>query len=119
MHSHAPTFSCAQFIVRPQPGNLTHASIKVPTPRGPIQLTLAQSFALRDERRSPRVATSFKISLHVPGRSVATVCVPRLGSASPVVHLNGAARLGVVDDDFVCVAGIGASSAPHELERRG
>ena len=106
-----PTFK--EMRVRPQPGNLSSATIKVPTRRGPIQAHIRQHFAA--DSTTP---TAFNLTLSVPASTSATACVPRLGSASPSVLLDGKVVTGALDEDFVCVAHIGSSAQPHTIVRR-
>jgi alpha-L-rhamnosidase len=109
-----------ELIVRPQPGNLSSAKIKVPTRRGPVIAQIRQEFARGPSVPQQRGATpmTFTLTLSVPVTSSATVCLPRLGSASPDILLDGKRIRGVLEDDFVCVAQIGSSAEPHVLVRQ-
>ena len=94
------------FQVKPQPGNLTWASIKVPTIAGFI----AASFN--------STAADFKLTLSVPANTKARVCLPTLGLAGTALQVDGKQIQGALERDYVCVDGVGSSTAPHVVERK-
>ena len=94
--------------VRPKPGNLTWATIRVPSPQGPLDASFDQSIAY------------FGLTLRVPSTVRTTACLPRLGLAGSHVRIDGKTTAGWLDDDdFVCVAVPSSSSKPVRLERGG
>jgi alpha-L-rhamnosidase len=84
------------FEVRPQPGSLAQASIKLPTLPGFIEASIQNA------------ESEFQLSLVVPGNTQATACLPRMGNADKSVTVDGAAVSGHFDGDFVCVDNLGS-----------
>jgi hypothetical protein len=95
----------SRFEVRPRPGDLEWATIRVPSLAGPIDASFNQS------------ASYFGITLHVPAEAEATVCLPSLGLASPTVSVDGRPVDGHFDGPFVCVAPIRKRPAGVRLVR--
>jgi hypothetical protein len=90
--------------IRPQPGGLTRASFDLPTVRG----TIHTDFTAAVKRFALRVV--------LPANMTARVYVPRLGSDDLTLKVDGAARAGKRDGDFLVVVGIG--SGEHTLVRQ-
>jgi len=88
------------YSLKPQPGNVTHASIKVPTLSGYIEVTLAQI-----------PGKSISLVLRAPASTSATVCLPRLGSPSTSLLIDGKTAAGYVQRDYICVPGVGSSAS--------
>ena len=86
--------------VRPQPGDLRWATIRVPSLRGPVEASFNQS------------AAAFRLALRVQDGVRATVCLPRLGLPGKAVRVGARVVEGRLDGDFVCVdtAGEGSKS---------
>ncbi|CAK0810815.1 unnamed protein product [Prorocentrum cordatum] len=95
---------CGHFEVRPQPGALAWAELKLPVLSGFIEVRVEQS------------ASEFELTLVAPGNTQATACLPRLGGASAELVVDGRPRSGHASGDFLCVAGVG--SGRHTIIRR-
>ncbi|CAK0810812.1 unnamed protein product [Prorocentrum cordatum] len=93
-----------QSEVRPQPGALAWAELKLPVLSGFIEVRVEQS------------ASEFELTLVAPGNTQATACLPRLGGASAELVVDGRPRSGHASGDFLCVAGVG--SGRHTIIRR-
>lgn len=65
-------------IVQPQPGSLTHASIKVPTIRGSVTVSVNNN-----------TASSFSMTVGVPPNTTARIGVPTLDGTNTTVLVNG------------------------------
>jgi len=98
----APGFR--EFEIRPQPGNLSFAELKLPVLTGFINARVDQSDA------------EFKLALTSPGNTKATVCLPTLDSSSTTLIVDGQTQSGSKSGDFVCVPGIG--SGKHVIQRK-
>lgn len=98
----APRF--AAFEVRPQVGDVAHASLTLPTAAGDVAVAVRQQAA---------EAASFEVTLTVPANCEARVCLPALGNASLAVRVDGQAVQGVADGDYVCVDGVASLPAGH------
>jgi hypothetical protein len=100
-------------LIAPQPGPLTHARGVVPTPRGAVAVSLAQTLGAADG-----LPTAFALNVTVPGAVAATVCLPAPacgGAAGARVLVDGAAVTAAASPaaaDFACVA-LGAGA--HQL----
>ena len=94
------------FHVQPQPGNVTYASITVPTLSGYIQAAIEH-----------RVGIGMRLTITVPASTFATVCLPRFGIASVSLVVDGSKRVGRVQRDYVCVDKIGSKSEPRRISR--
>ena len=86
-----------EFMFMPQPGNVTSASMTLPTVAGSIQASFSQ----------PADGGSFMVSLSSPGNTLATVCLPRLGSTSDNLEVDGKIEAGFARGDYACVRGLG------------
>ena len=84
--------------VMPQLGRLTRASGIVPTPRGPVMLTVTQ--VLAPGRTAP---ASMKLTVTLPWATPASVCLPLPTCGGPTVVADGAQVAGVVVGDFACL----------------
>ena len=93
------------FEVRPRAGDLSWATIRVPSRNGPIDASFNQT------------ATHFSLTVHVPAGTEATACVPRLGIANTEVRINGAPSNGKLDGDFVCVDRISPRAGGTQITR--
>ena len=67
----ATTPGWGSVVVKPQPGNLSWATIRVPSLRGPVEAAFNQT------------RCSFRLVLRVPDEVQATACLPRLGCQRP------------------------------------
>ena len=106
MRPTAPAWGALE--VRPKPGNLTWATIRVPSPQGPIDASFNQTKAY------------FGLTLSVPSGVRAMACLPRLGLPGNEVRVDGKPTAGWLDDDgYVCVAVPASSSGPARVERGG
>ena len=85
--------------MRPRPGNLTWATIRVPTRFGPIDAAFNQT------------AAQFTLELRVPAFTEAVACVPKRGGASDTVKRDGVAVRARADGEFLCVGGIRGGGA--------
>ena len=97
----------AKWIAKPAAGNLSSASITIPTLHGPIHSRLNNSV----------VAGRFELGLTVPAGTEATACLRKLGSGSRLL-LNGAELLGseveAVEPAYLCAAGLTRRSGGQE-----
>ena len=94
------------FRVQPQPGNVTYASITVPTLSGYIRVTMEH-----------KVGIAMRLTVDVPASTLATVCLPRFGKASVSLVVDGATKVGRVQRDYVCVEKIGSKLEPRCISR--
>lgn len=80
-------------VVKPQPGNLSWASIRVPSLRGPVEAAFNQT------------SCGFNLTLRLPGGVQADACLPRLGRPDTVVWdgVAGQSIDGRREGEFVCV----------------
>merc|ERR1711871_1370067 len=99
----APTFS--SFSCKPQTGNLTHASIKVPTARGEIVASFVADVA----------SHTFQLNLSPPAGSVAQVCLPSLGLPGVTLTIDGKIVEGYAMRDYVCVDRVGSGGAAGRI----
>mgnify|MGYP002834502178 FL=1 len=73
----ATTPGWGSVVVKPQPGNLSWATIRVPSLRGPVEAAFNQT------------RCSFRLVLRVPDEVQATACLPRLGRPDAMVWASG------------------------------
>jgi hypothetical protein len=109
VHQTAPAFGT--FTIKPKLGSLQHASISVPTIRGPVNVTAAAGV----------------LDVHVPCGALATLCLPRSArdSVSRVAPptsllLDGSEVPAVASGGHLCAAralSCGAGGAPRRLRR--
>jgi len=94
----------AKVQIKPQIGNLRQASLNLPTIRGTIgvDITAAQ-------------AESFVLNVNLPANTRAVVFLPRLGSTSRDVLMDGKRVAGTLNGEFVVVDDVG--SGRHRFER--
>lgn len=85
-----------EFEVRPQPGTLEWAELRMPALSGFIKVRVDQS------------AWQFELTLVAPGNTRAVVCLPRLGGANSDLVVAGQPKSGYESGDFFCVSGVGS-----------
>lgn len=97
----------SRVIVQPQLGGLAWARGVMPTVRGAITVSVAQTL---DAALLP---TSFDLNVTVPGAVNATACLP-LSACGPtaLVRVDGAVTQGAVIDDYTCIE---VFAGPHAL----
>jgi hypothetical protein len=100
----------AQWRIKPAVGNLTRASIVVPTPRGAISANISRGDSGDDEQLALGVlattaATTVQLQLTVPNGTEATVCLPLYGLSQYQLRLDGVAVDGRLDPGrhYVCL----------------
>ena len=95
--------------VRPQPGNLSWATIRVPSIRGPISIAFNQSAAQSCSRATEQAhlqrlsSCFFHLTLQLPRAMGASVCLPRLGRMDSMLRVDGVPASGRLAGDFVCI----------------
>lgn len=89
--------------IRPQPGGLQRASLKLPTVRGTIETAFVAS------------SEKFTLFVRLPANVTGQAYLPRLGRKDNRVTVDGVRRTGVVEGDFIVVAPLG--SGAHTLVR--
>jgi len=94
-----------RFTFKPQPGNVSQASITVPTQSGAITASISQA------------SGRFSASVNPPGTTLATVCLPRLGIEDTILSVDGKDVQGYAMRDYVCVDGVGASHSARIIKR--
>ena len=94
------------FHVQPQPGNVTYASVTVPTLSGYIQTTMEH-----------KVGIAMRLTINVPASTFATICLPRFEIRSVALVIDGATKIGRVQRDYVCVDKVGSKSEPRRISR--
>jgi alpha-L-rhamnosidase len=101
----SPAYST--LLIKPQPGSLTHANIRIPSIKGPISVAFNAT------------VESFSLVISLPPGCRAKACLPKLGISNANVKLDGHDTSGSFEGDYVCLEGIGsnAKSAPHVLFR--
>ncbi|MBN1343039.1 MAG: family 78 glycoside hydrolase catalytic domain [Phycisphaerae bacterium] len=92
----------AKMRIKPQPGDLEWAKLKLPTIKGPVFVELLQ-----------KPGASFKVAVTIPANTTARVYLPRL---SDVIELDGKPTKAQAEGDFLFVDGVG--SGGHVLEVR-
>jgi hypothetical protein len=97
-----------RFTCKPQPGPVEEAQIVFPTHSGLIKASFTQ-----------QPGTSFSLQLTPPANTLAKVCLPKLGSSSMSLDVDGAPTAGYAQGDYVCVEGIGsaADGTPRHITR--
>lgn len=98
-----PAFRTVQ--IRPQPGNLEHAALDLPTVRGPIHV----AFQAKPQQ--------FVLTVRLPANTRAEVHLPRRGTTSSEVWVDGKKRKARIEGDFLVVEGIG--SGEHQFALKG
>jgi hypothetical protein len=94
----------ARMRIKPQPGPLAHASLDLPTIRGPVHV---------DFESQPGV--SFALNVVLPANTRARVLVPQVAGQDGRVRVDGALRVGRVERGFIAFDDVG--SGPHRFER--
>ena len=87
----SPTYST--WVVKPQPANLTSASIKVPSMKGSFLVAVQQTFATPAAQENTEPST-FSVSVTMPANTKGTICVPAMGDRSLSIAVNGATTTG-------------------------
>lgn len=88
-----------KFVFKPQPGNLTQVSIRVPTLSGYIVASVDRNDS-----------SGFSVRLSAPANTEATVCLPRLGSSSDELQVDGKSVVATTStSEYLCVAGVGSA----------
>lgn len=104
----ATTPAFKSFVVKPQPGNLTTASIKVPTMSGAIKASFNQ----------PLDGSRFDLYVSPPAGTSASVCLPKLGMSGTNLWVDGKEVEGSQVRDYICVYNIGSASKPRQVSRK-
>lgn len=89
------------FLVKPQPGNVTRASMSLPTQSGSIVVSFEQS------------DTKFALALYAPPNTLARVCLPKLGLPSSTLTVDGKTMAAHQEGDYLCVDDIGCSAGAN------
>ena len=79
------------WVVKPAPGNLSTATIRVPTPHGPIDASFLRGGHGGDKAQDGASST---LSVTIPRATVASLCLPLFGARREDVEL-------MLDDDVV------------------
>lgn len=97
----------AKVRIRPQAGTLGSASIRVPTPRGAVELAFEQA-----------VGTAFAMELRIPANMTADVYVPlpRLHADESLVLINGIRTQGVRHGEYMLLRDVPCGR--HRIEQR-
>jgi hypothetical protein len=94
----------ARVRIKPQVGNLTRGSLDLPTVRGTIHVDFSRA---KDK--------SFALNVRLPANVKAVVYLPRLGSESKNVIVDGKRTTGKIEGKFVVLDDVGSGS--HRFER--
>ena len=84
--------------IHPRPGNLTHASTRLPTIRGFIDAGFK------------RDASSFELSVTLPANMTAEIALPDLGNPSDEITVNGKPAKGRLADGLVWLDHLGSGT---------
>jgi alpha-L-rhamnosidase len=93
-----------RILIRPQPGTLSSAEGRVPTPRGPVHVAIRHNDA-----------SGFALEVQVPPNASARIGLPTLGSTNATLRVNGDPVEGAVDGDTVWLDSVGPGR--HHIER--
>ena len=103
----APAFS--SWSLKPQPGNVTWARVRVPTVAGGFDISVNQTTSMdilgspHDEAVTSNMnatsTTSIVVTVAPPANTQGRVCLPRLGSSSLQIVVDGHARNGQVNNN--------------------
>jgi alpha-L-rhamnosidase len=88
--------------IKPQIGNLTSASVTIPTIRGPVSVSAAKG-------------STYRIAVTVPPDATAKVYVKDYGSLGTSVTVDGASTSGTMDGRYVVFDNV--SSGSHSFEK--
>ena len=94
------------FSFQPQPGNVSRASITVPTLSGFIRATLEQN-----------VGKGMRVTLAAPASTLASVCLPKYQLAGAQLVVDGVATAGRAQGNYVCVDDVGSKAVPRVISR--
>ncbi len=94
--------------IRPQPGTLREARLKLPTIRG----TVTVAFERKDTDNN-----TLELAVTIPGNTTADVHVPLDGAKNPAVAVDGNPAKGTRDGDFLVLEDIGPGK--HVFTRTG
>jgi hypothetical protein len=78
--------------IQPRPAHLLEAKIRVPTPKGPVEV------AFRNDPKEP-----FRLTVSIPDAMTASVDVPSFGRAEGAISLDGAATVGLTSGRFTSI----------------
>jgi hypothetical protein len=95
----------ARLRIRPQPGPLAHASLDLPTIRGPVHVDFES-----------RPGVSFTMNVALPANTRAAVHVPAVAGRDALVRVDGEERVGRAQRGFIALGEVG--SGPHRFERK-
>ena len=88
--------------IKPQIGTLTSASVKMPTRKGPISVSVTKG-------------STYKISVTIPALATAKIYVKDYGSLGTTVSVDGASASGTVEGNYVVFDNV--SSGSHTFEK--
>ncbi len=87
----------AEVLIQPQPGPLTRAGGVVPTPKGPVAVTVTQDL---DGYLLP---TAFAMNFTLPGGVRGSACAPLSACGGGQMLVDGSRVAGAVSGDYACV----------------
>lgn len=93
-----------RIMIRPRLASLQHASVKLPTIRGPVRLSAVN-----------RPAEPYSIEFTLPGNVSATVTVPAFEREDNVVELDGQSTCGQREGTHITIHNVGAGA--HHIRR--
>ena len=103
----------ASFVVQPQPGAVLSGSIRVPTLRGYIHVSFAQT-AL-DQKASGGSARSMHLNVTIPANTKADICIPATHEAASNVLVDGVRTPAVRRGGYLCAIGLGAAAVARRV----
>jgi len=92
------------FVIQPQLGTLSYASITVPTIRGTIGVNVQTN-----------TSTDFSMSVTIPANTSANVGLPTLGGTDTTVYVDGTISAGTISGNTIWVNNV--TPGPHLFER--
>jgi hypothetical protein len=92
-----------KFQIKPQTGNLETASLKMPTVKGEVGVTI--------ENRN----STYKLTVRVPVNTTAQVCVPALNNSDNIVQFDNSSIVGKREGNFIVIDNVG--SGEHSFVR--
>ncbi|MFT4143958.1 MAG: family 78 glycoside hydrolase catalytic domain [Mobilitalea sp.] len=93
----------AKMQIKPQTGDLTNASLTLPTIRGQVQVSVTKSSSL------------YTIGVNIPANTKAKVYVRKYNTAGSVVKVDGVDQTGTEEGDFIVFDNVGSGS--HTFQR--
>lgn len=96
-----PAFSSWQ--LKPQPGNATWATIRVPTFAGVFDVAFNQT------------QSSFGVAITPPANTIGRVCLPTLNSSSSSLQVGTHMVRGTMNGDYVCASGLAPAKGESVL----